>query len=72
MQEPIHEVTHAYRAYLLDHKNHIVKRIDVKATSDEEACVAARQVLETLSEYPAIEVWDGARSYGVFRGSEKV
>lgn len=61
MAEATQDSIHSYRGYLVDHNDHIVKRVDLEGISDEQACAVAREILDAESAYPAIEIWDGAR-----------
>jgi hypothetical protein len=61
MQQSASQSIRAYRCYLFGGNGHIARAHDIEATSDEEACEFATQMLAQQSDYPAIEVWDRAR-----------
>ncbi len=55
----------AYRAYLRDAADHIVRPIEITSSSDEHALEEARQY---AGKY-AVEVWDRTRKVGSFAGN---
>ena len=64
MSTPIADVK-AYRAYLRDAADHIVRPIEITSSSDERALEEARQYAGKYS----VEVWDRTRKVGSFSGS---
>jgi hypothetical protein len=53
-----------YRFYLLEGSGHIAAVRVGECTTDADALLEAEDVLQT-SEFPAVEIWDGARRVGM-------
>jgi hypothetical protein len=60
----------AYRVYLRDAQNHIARSHDVDLSCDVDAHQLAVLMLDKLTDYPSVKVWDRARLVCVVRRSE--